>query len=375
VTTGRVIGTGFGVLSSVVSASDVNRDGRPDLLAVRPSDGRLLLYPGTGDGGVAAPVTWGGGWTSLGSLASGPDLDGDGQGGDLLTRQSDGVMRAYYADESGRLTRASFWGAGWNALDNLSSGADWNGDGHADLVARGASDGYLLLYAGRGARDFSAPGVPVEADLPGMDLLRVVGDIDGDGLADAVGRTSTGDLHALEGQGDGTFTTRPTVIGRGWGVFDLVEAVGDFSNDGIPDVIARTSGGELRMYVMTRSMTFGWWIQLGLGWQGMRSVTGTGAVNADYNGDVVALRDSDGAVLLYRGSGPGTLNDAVVAIPGQTDLVRLLGVGDFNGDRTNDLMAEDDDGKLWLYPGNGTSGFSASRQPVRAQVGVGDVLG
>jgi hypothetical protein len=122
-------------------------------------------------------------------------------------------------------------------------------------------------------------------------------------------------------------------------------------------------------------MTIGWQLQLGLGWQGMRSVVGAGAINSDYNGDVVALRASDGAVLLYRGSGPGTLNDAVVVLNGQSDLRRLLGMGDFNGDRKNDLIAEDMNGKLWLYPGDGTQGFSASRQPVRASITADDVLG
>ena len=100
-----------------------------------------------------------------------------------------------------------------------------------------------------------------------------------------------------------------------------------------------------------------------------------GAVNGDFNGDVVALRKSDGAVLLYRGSGPGTLNDYVVAISGQTDLRRIMGVGDLNGDRKNDLLAEDNGGKLWLYAGDGTKGFSSIRQPVTAPEGAANVLG
>jgi hypothetical protein len=147
------------------------------------------------------------------------------------------------------------------------------------------------------------------------------------------------------------------------------------SNDGVPDLIARTTSGELRMYTMTRSGTFGWQIQLGLGWGVMRSVTGAGSVNGDYNADIVALRESDGAVLLYRGSGPGTLNDYVVAVPGQSDLRRVMGVGDFNGDKKNDLLAEDDHGQLWLYAGDGSTGFSRYRQPVSSTVVSSDVLG
>ena len=89
---------------------------------------------------------------------------------------------------------------------------------------------------------------------------------------------------------------------------------------------------------------------------------------------MIALRASDGAVLNYRGSGPGTLNDAVVLLTGQTDLDRLLGVGDHNGDGTNDLLATDRQGKTWLYLGNG-NGFSSARQPVSSSVLGTAVLG
>jgi len=31
--------------------------------------------------------------------------------------------------------------------------------------------------------------------------------------------------------------------------------------------------------------------------------------------------------------------------------------GDFSGDGRSDLLARSGDGKLWMYPGNGTGGF------------------
>ena len=373
-TAGRVIGSGFGTYRSVTTAGDLTGDGLPDLLALHP-DGRLLLFPGAPDGGLRASTVFGSGWSSLGSIAAGPDLDGDGSPGDLVVRQADGHMRTYYADTAGRLSRYNFWGAGWGALDNISSGADWNGDGVADVLARYPGDDTLRLYAGTGRRDFDTPPVDAGAQVAGMDLMRVVGDVDADGLTDAVARRAgTGDLYFLRGRSGGGFVTGSAPIGRGWQVFDLLEAAGDLSNDGVPDIMARTTGGELRLYTLTRSRTFGWSIQLGLGWGVMRSVVGAGSVNTDYNGDVVALRASDGAVLLYRGSGPGTLNDFVVAVAGQSDLRRILGMGDFNGDNNNDLLAKDDRGRLWLYGGTGT-GFSRYRQPVAVEGAVDDVEG
>ena len=37
-------------MREITAIGDMNRDGRPDLLAVETSTGRLLLYPGKGTG-------------------------------------------------------------------------------------------------------------------------------------------------------------------------------------------------------------------------------------------------------------------------------------------------------------------------------------
>ncbi len=375
VRTGRVIATGFGAMDSVVTAGDVTGDGHPDLLTVNQGNGRLYLYPGTANGGVTAPVVWGGGWQHLDQLVSGPDADLDHNVGDVMTRQTDGRMRTYYADASGRLTRMSTFGRGWGSLDNITSGADWTGDGVPDLVARVSRTGELRVYEGTGERDFSAGPLTMRADVSGANLLRLVGDVDGDGYSDAVARMPGGDLLGLRGLGDGRFERLPSRIGGGWQIFDLIEPAGDITYDGVPDLVARVaSTGELRIYPMTRTFGFPWRLSDTADWRGARSITGVGAVNADANGDLVALR-TDGSVRLYRGSGPGVLNWYDTVLTGQTDLTQVIGVGDLTGDGPADLLARSANGHLWVYPGDGRGGFRSSREPVRAPTEVNHVLG
>ncbi|MDO6142059.1 VCBS repeat-containing protein, partial [Paenarthrobacter aurescens] len=47
-------------------------------------------------------------------------------------------------------------------------------------------------------------------------------------------------------------------------------------------------------------------------------------------------------------------------------MTSITGPGDFNGDGRSDVLARDNSGTLWLYPGNGSGGWLA-----RVQAGQG----
>jgi len=370
---GRIIGAGWGIFSTITSAGDLNGDGYPDLLAKRTRDGALMMYAGAAGGSLQPGVLWGSGWGSMSPVIGGADLDGD-RYPDVMARLGDG-MRTYSTGAGGRFTRITTWGSGWRGLTQLSTGADWNGDGAADLLAvnPSVSGGTLSLFAGVGHRGFSTrPGA--FPTVPGADLVRLVGDVNGDGYPDAVARVrTTNTLVILLGQSGSGFAA-PRQIGSGWNAFPLLEAAGDYSGDGVPDLLIRDAAGSLFVYPFTRSLTFGTRLKIGAGFQGMRSMAGTGAFDADVYGDVVGLRASDHALVLFRGTGSRALLAGTVLAGAQNDLAQVLGVGDFNGGGTADLLARSNDGRLWLYPGNGLGGLGA-RQLVRGGEGAGHVLG
>ena len=370
---GRIIGRGWTGLSLITSAGDLNGDKFPDLLAVRKSDGKELMYAGTDTGSLKGGVVWGGGWGSFTAVVGGSDLDGDLYP-DVYARLG-GAMITYSTDVSGRVVRSTRWGSGWNAFTQLSTGADWNGDGVADLLAVNPAllNGTLNLYAGTGKRDFETLPAAFPT-IPGADLVRLVGDVNADGYVDAVARIRIDDtLVLLLGQAGSRFAA-PVKIGAGWNAFNLIEPAGDYDYDGVPDLMARDAYGHLFIYPLRRNLTFKPRMTVDSGWLGMLSATGAGAFNSDFNGDVIALRASDHALVLFRGDGPTALQDRVVLKTGQNDLVQILGVGDYNGDTSADVLARSGDGRLWIYPGNGT-GTLGGRQPVRGGEGAGHVLG
>jgi hypothetical protein len=368
----RIIGRGWSTLSSITSAGDLTGDGNLDLLATRISDGAQLMYAGTSTGSLVAGVAWGSGYGSFSPVVGGSDLDGD-RHPDVYARLGNG-MTTQSSDASGRLVRSIRWGSGWSTFTQLSTGADWSGDGVADLLAvrPAVNAGTMMLYSGTGKRDFAArTAFPTVA---GADLVKLVGDVNGDGYPDAVARVRTNNtLVLLRGMAGSKFAA-PVKIGSGWNTLTLIEAAGDYNGDRIPDLLARDAAGSLFVYPFTRSLTFTARMTIGTGFEGMTSVIGAGAVNPDDHGDVVSLRASDHAIVLSRGTGTGALVSPGVMKAAQGDLAQILGVGDYNGDANADVMARSTSGVLWLYPGNGTGGLS-DREPVRGGQGAGYVLG
>jgi hypothetical protein len=370
---GRVISRGWNAMTSITTAGDLNGDKIPDLLATRKSDGAQYMYAGRSDGSLSSGVKWGSGWGSFSPVVGGSDLDGD-QYPDVYARRGDG-MSTYSSAGTGHLVRYIRWGAGWSGFTQLSTGADWNGDGIADLLTVNPrrDSGTLILYVGTGKRDFQTRPAAFPT-VPGADLVRLVGDVNGDGYTDAVARVRTNNtLVILLGKAGSTFAA-PVRIGAGWNSFNLIEAAGDYDYDGVPDLLARDAYGNLFVYPFRRDLTFKARMTIGSGFGGMRSVVGVGAFNGDANGDVIALRTSDHALILYRGDGPTALKDSFILTIGRSDLTQIMGVGDYNGDRMADVLARSSTGRLWIYPGDGKGGL-AGGQPVRGGEGGIHVLG
>ncbi|TVU63472.1 hypothetical protein FQP90_10460 [Paenarthrobacter nitroguajacolicus] len=89
----------------------------------------------------------------------------------------------------------------------------------------------------------------------------------------------------------------------------------------------------------------------------------------DYTGDAkndVVARDNGGTLWLYPGNGTGGWLTQRSLGTGWNSLNAIVPTKDFNGDGRSDVLARDTNGVLWLYPGNGTGGLQA-----RVQAGTG----
>ncbi|WP_344075771.1 N-acetylmuramoyl-L-alanine amidase [Streptomyces crystallinus] len=116
------IGGGWQGYNAMVSTGDLNGDGRADLVA-RDGSGVLWYYKGTGTptAPYAPRVQVGGGWQGYNALLGPSDLNGDGKG-DLVARDSSGVL--WYYKGTGSATGAPFAarvqvGGGWQMFNLL----------------------------------------------------------------------------------------------------------------------------------------------------------------------------------------------------------------------------------------------------------------
>jgi len=317
-----------------VVTADFNNDGRLDLATANAGGNTVSVLLGDDEGGFGTAIASAVGGDPA-SLAA-ADFDKDGNL-DLAT-VTQGRVSVLLGNGDGTFPAPTNYYVPAYAL-SVAMG-DFNSDGNADLVVS-AEDlegfGVLQVALGNGGGGFTiANGVWIDYPCPGM----AVGDLNGDGKLDAIAVPDGGvsDGFPLLGNGDGTFDPdswyRQFVSGP-----DLrAVAVGDFTGDGIPDLV--TAGQTVDVL---RGHGDGWFDD-----PINHSANGsmhTGVVVADFNGDghldAVTADADTGTVSLMLGDGDGTLRYAGAFATGSSPAA--VAVGDFNGDGRPDVATADAD--------------------------------
>jgi hypothetical protein len=415
---------------SGIAISDLNADGKPDIVIAEKDPGLVCVYQGTGTGTLANPTTYRVG-APVTALEVG-DFNGDGFP-DIAVATTTGQIDVFVNTRLGTFGAPiqSSLGTGCVAL----AAADFNGDGRLDLAAVGPTFGVKILL-GKGDGTFNAP-LSIVADPAPVALVAV--DLNKDGHTDIATVDATGYATVLLGNGKGTFgpPIQTGSIAPDVDAGSMQVATADFYSNGWPELIL-SNGRQLGILYNGGSSGFsapvltytgpdtvallaGNFIPTsstpipdivvvsayptpaislfagpGLGSQAAspnatavasgpfapRLDFGAGAspfgmVAADFNGDglpdVAGLDNASGLldISLNAGEGNFTLNGTLaVGHP-----CAGLAAGDFNGDGIVDLaVGLTDTPGVAIYSGNGHGGFGApviysvDRVPVELKV-------
>jgi hypothetical protein len=284
---------------SVLLASDIDRDGRQDLLVGHSGWFAVGRYMGQGQKlsdverlSLNVPTFAGANRYALG------DLDHDGFT-DLVVANLGGISLRY-----GR----------------RRAGSDFDGDGISDLLWRHATGKNVV---------WRSAGVTTQAPMETVDpawSIQGTGDFDGDGTSEVFWRNHETGANNIRSANYGMETTG--VTSQDW----QVVGVGDFDGDDRADLFWRNlrtgantiwKSGDSTTLQATNGVT-------DLRWK----VVGVGDFDGDGRSDILWRHSASGANVIWRGGQRAEQQ----AVAGVTNLAwKVAGVGDFNGDGKDDV--------------------------------------
>jgi hypothetical protein len=342
--------------SGTISGAASLTVGPPNLtsITVAPSDSSIItgqtqqfMASGTyTDGSTQSliSVTWSSGTVAVATVSSTGLATGVAAGISTITATLGGVSGSTTLTVTApplstlRYSIGATFGSGGTHPEGIVV-ADFNGDGKLDIAVSNFDDNNIAVFLNDGTGNFGAPVItPIQLNSSmGLNVgALAVGDFNEDGKPDLVVSTVAGSQVSivLLGNGDGTFSQQ-SPIPNSFGFF--VAQVVDLNGDGHQDLVFAENGNVSVCFGKGNGM-FGNSTELA-----SASSPGAylGVTVADFNGDgkldIAAPNLDTGTLDFWPGNGDGTFGSPTsVKLPSSSP--GSIASGDFNGDGKLDLL-------------------------------------
>lgn len=355
-------------------------DGALDLVLAQ--NGAVRLWHNVGG------LTFAAGTTVPGNGASARAADADGDGDDDLATVLDGTVRVLHGDGTGTFVEVAtvIDDYGHEEITKIARFADLDGNGYADLFAT-ASD--LRLYRGTAPNRYTIDARSPYLQVPGAADRVVLGDVNGDGLDDALIGTSAsgGYAYRLHTNG-GHFQLHPTST-----TLTLERArIADFDGDGRGDVLSDTGwhkslGNEIEplarpwpvpdgvpaatldadrdgalevVLVLPSELLLVEYRPAGLSGVSLWATPTSGVTVGDLTGDGwadILIRTAGNELRLLQNDGTGSFADASSRLPATPSEAVSFAVADLDGDGDDDVVLTDERSRVLRWWNDGNNGM------------------
>ena len=174
------------------------------------------------------------------------DFNGDGRSDVLWRNSTSGDLTDWLGNANGSFIGNTNFA--WNNASlswHIVGTGDFNGDGHADILWQN-DNGEVTDWLGNANGGFSGNIANADNHVDAGWQVAGTGDVNGDGRDDIIWRnTTTGDLTDWLGQANGSFSGNTNFAWNNASLSWHIVQIGDFNGDGHADILWQSDSGEV----------------------------------------------------------------------------------------------------------------------------------
>lgn len=338
----QVLAAGTNPISVIIS--DIDHDGKPDLVVADYSTSSVSVLRNTSTAGSASFATGLSFATGSDPFSVGvADIDGDGKPDVVAVNQNDNTISVLRNTSSvGSISFAAqvTFSIG-NSPNNLSI-SDIDGDGKPDVAVANYNGSNLSVLRNTSTVGTISFATAVSFATGFQSTSIVAGDIDGDGKPDlAVGNSGNADISVLRNTsivGTISFATQVT-FATGTGPFSI--SIGDIDGDGKPDLAVANDGSStvsvLRNTSISGTINFATQLTFSTGSEPL--FVAIGDIDGDGKPDLAVANGQGTSIsVLHNTSTSGNISFAAQVSFATGSSPYSIGIGDLDGDGRADLV-------------------------------------